>query len=317
MKKIYLSILAGFAGLTTLAQPTLNISSWNNGTSFGLYGDLTGGTILPSIGAAGANQTWDFSTLSFTKVADYSFKASSATPHAAEFPNAPLAAEIIFNVAGSTFTLYGFYDVTSEGLIIYGQRSAFAGDKDYTTPELTIPLGLAYNQTKNSTYQETGGSVISKSFKYDAYGTLTVGGSTYSNVIRFEVTDGGDIAYEWYNSTNGLPLMNVEQDGSDPQYFGNAVVSNVTENVKNTSLNVYPNPVVNQAKISFEINEAEQMEVVLLDMTGKQVLEIANRNFSAGIHTLSFANQNLQNGVYFVNIKSGNQNITKRVVLAK
>lgn len=317
MKKIYLSILTGLAGIAAIAQPTLNISAWGAGTTFGLYGDLSGSITMPSTGNAGANQTWDFSTLSLTKVADYTFKPSSATPHAADFPSSSMAAEIVFNVAGSTFTLYGYFEVTTDGMVTHGQRSSFAGDEDYTIPELVIPLGVAFNQTKNSTYQEVGGSVISKSFKYDAYGTITVGGSTTPNAIRFEVTDDGDIAYEWYNSSNGLPILTVDQGGVDPQYFSDAVVSNVSENVKNTSLNVYPNPVVNQAKISFEINAPEQMEVVLLDMTGKQVLEIANRNFSAGIHTLSFANQNLQNGVYFVNIKSGNQNITKRVVLAK
>lgn len=317
MKKIYLSILTGFVGLTTLAQPTLNISAWGAGTTFGLYGDITGSVTIPSTGSAGANQTWDFSSLSLSKVADYNFKPSSATPYAADFPNVPLAAEILFNIGGTTATLYAYFEVTADGMVTHGQRSSMLGDEDYTIPELVIPLGLTFNQTKNSTYQEMGGSVISKSFKYDAYGTITVGGSTYSNAIRFEVTEDTDIAYEWYNSSNGLPIMTVDQGGVDPQYFGNAVVSNVNENVKNTSLNVYPNPVVNQAKISFEINAPEQMEVVLLDMTGKQVLEIANRNFSAGIHTLSFANQNLQNGVYFVNIKSGNQNITKRVVLAK
>ncbi|MDG2343594.1 MAG: T9SS type A sorting domain-containing protein, partial [Flavobacteriales bacterium] len=77
------------------------------------------------------------------------------------------------------------------------------------------------------------------------------------------------------------------------------------------NLYVYPNPVVNEAKLSFELNHNSGVKASVYDLNGRIVDVVSNQNRNAGSHTISFNVSNYQVGTYFVVLETNNN---KKVV---
>ncbi len=81
----------------------------------------------------------------------------------------------------------------------------------------------------------------------------------------------------------------------------NWITSSVNSNISSSNVKIYPNPVTNQASISFP-NNFEKYTFQLFDISGSKVLVINNINTS----TFSFDKGNLVNGVYFYKLTEQN-----------
>ncbi|MFK7947122.1 MAG: T9SS type A sorting domain-containing protein [Saprospiraceae bacterium] len=84
-----------------------------------------------------------------------------------------------------------------------------------------------------------------------------------------------------------------------------------------TSLNVYPNPAVNDFNVSFEINEASDMNITLVNGIGQTIRTISNETFAAGEHLINVNTADLAAGTYFVTIRSEEGTTTKTITVAK
>lgn len=76
-----------------------------------------------------------------------------------------------------------------------------------------------------------------------------------------------------------------------------------------TAARVYPNPVVNNFTIEFSLAENTNLIITVTDITGKVVKELYNGRAASGDNVFTFNKANLYPGTYFLNIRSGNQNI--------
>lgn len=122
-----------------------------------------------------------------------------------------------------------------------------------------------------------------------------------SNVmVKFVAASGyGNNAYiDDINLTNGsLGIVDANQLAND--------------------VSIYPNPISNNATVNFNLIESNEVSIEMVNAIG-QVVSTNNLGIlSAGEQNYSLDASNLNNGLYFINIRVGNSMIVKKVSVAK
>jgi hypothetical protein len=83
----------------------------------------------------------------------------------------------------------------------------------------------------------------------------------------------------------------------------------------------YPNPFNPTTKIDFDLPFDSKVNIVLYDMTGREVKTLVNESRTAGFHILQFNASDLSSGTYFYRIitKSSGKDFvaTKKMMLIK
>lgn len=102
-------------------------------------------------------------------------------------------------------------------------------------------------------------------------------------------------------------------------YFSSVIVSTADLPATVSSFQVFPNPVVNQATLSLDLEKEAQVQVDLLTMNGQLVgTLLPNSKLSSGEHKVEWLpNANLPNGIYQVRISVDHQLASRSVMLAR
>ena len=83
----------------------------------------------------------------------------------------------------------------------------------------------------------------------------------------------------------------------------------------------YPNPFNPTTKIDYDLPYDGKVNIVLYDITGREVAIVVNENHTAGYYTAEFNASHLASGVYFYRIiaKGGKSDfiVTKKMMLIK
>ena len=79
----------------------------------------------------------------------------------------------------------------------------------------------------------------------------------------------------------------------------------------------YPNPFNPSTNIEFTLPAANNVKITVYDMTGRQVAEVANSQFNAGSHTVTFNASRLSSGVYFYRLDAGDVTQVRKMTLIK
>jgi PKD repeat protein len=90
----------------------------------------------------------------------------------------------------------------------------------------------------------------------------------------------------------------------------------IERNASSQHISIYPNPASGQVYVSFTF-DAKALEILMYDITGKQVFATEETGVSAvgtRAHVLDVSR--LQNGLYFMVIRTGETVITKKLVIA-
>jgi hypothetical protein len=79
-------------------------------------------------------------------------------------------------------------------------------------------------------------------------------------------------------------------------------------------LNIYPNPTNGKLHIDIESNQSKILDVVLMDLNGKKLME---QNWNTGKESsLVLDLEGLQEAIYLVQIKSDTGIITRRIIVS-
>ena len=79
----------------------------------------------------------------------------------------------------------------------------------------------------------------------------------------------------------------------------------------------YPNPFNPSTTIAFSVPVSGKVKLTLFDALGSEVGEIADKEFSAGSHSINFNAANLTSGVYFYRIEAGSFVQSKKMILLR
>ncbi|MEO5645327.1 MAG: T9SS type A sorting domain-containing protein [Bacteroidia bacterium] len=78
-----------------------------------------------------------------------------------------------------------------------------------------------------------------------------------------------------------------------------------------------PNPFTSQLTINLTMNTADMVEVAVYDITGKQVVILKNGMMATGNNVIDWKPAGLTAGVYFLQVKTGDALITKKIVFTQ
>lgn len=74
-----------------------------------------------------------------------------------------------------------------------------------------------------------------------------------------------------------------------------------------TAIKAYPNPVVNELQVTFELAQTNDVNVFVMDAAGKLVSEIQKGKFGAGEQTISIDFSTFNTGTYFVELRNNSE----------
>jgi hypothetical protein len=134
------------------------------------------------------------------------------------------------------------------------------------------------------------------------------GNSTERNFYQFE-------DYPLYDGTYHYRLRQVDFDGSYT-YSNEVEVNLFTIKTFELSQN-YPNPFNPTTSISFQLPEASFISLKVFDALGTEVETIAEGKYPAGVHEVNFDAKDLSSGLYMYRIISGNNEITRKMIVVK
>jgi hypothetical protein len=126
------------------------------------------------------------------------------------------------------------------------------------------------------------------------------------SLISLEVVETYDI---------GLPLNNGDLAGG---CTGETQVVTLVgpEHAYDFPANVYPNPSVDNAMITFEPLESARTQVDLFDMSGRPLQSLFNAEVKAGLeYRVNVNTRAFEDGIYLYRITNGSHQVTKKLMI--
>lgn len=92
-------------------------------------------------------------------------------------------------------------------------------------------------------------------------------------------------------------------------------INEANENV--SEIKMYPNPFSEKTSVTYSLKEKADVNVSVYSDMGIKVAELENSNREAGSHQMEWNAENLNSGVYFLEIKSGGSIVSRKMILIK
>lgn len=285
MKKLFTNIIL-IAGYYTLqAQPQLQSSMLETGTSYQLYSLAN---VDPEhIKSSGANVTWDISSNAKTKMATISLVAMSSTPYESAYPegNFAMKYEIGANITYSIFKLtFTEFEMLADQL---GGSSV-----NYTNPRNLLKFPLSFLDTYHDDYQKSGQQLKTLTNTYDAYGSMNTSQGVMNQVVRvLQVNGDGDTSAIWWSVNNSKMYPVLQADSKGVFFWEKEGSTGFSEHNNSLTCIVYPNP--SNGSFLFTPATSHTCRLRITDVTGKTIYTTSVLNES------SVNLNNFRPGVYF------------------
>lgn len=104
-----------------------------------------------------------------------------------------------------------------------------------------------------------------------------------------------------------LPIINTNLINSTSDFIKDRFYMN----------NCYPNPAVNSTTLSFHINTSCLVTIALHDVTGKEIKQIASKNFPMGENSITMDLREIKAGTYFYHIETSYFKDAKKIIVQK
>lgn len=120
----------------------------------------------------------------------------------------------------------------------------------------------------------------------------------------------------------GKYLFRLKQNDFDGSFSYSNVIEAEVSGIKDYQLyQNFPNPFNPQTTISFTIPEDGSVKLLLYSVSGEMIGNIFNGNLKAGKHNINFdyrsLNNNLPSGVYIYSLISGQNSLSKKLIINK
>lgn len=81
-----------------------------------------------------------------------------------------------------------------------------------------------------------------------------------------------------------------------------------------SSVSIYPNPASEGANLKFTLKKSEIVTIELLDLTGKQIIEITDNEMVSGENKVYIPLETISKGIYMISIKAGGNQVLHRLI---
>lgn len=350
MKKnllLFLLLASGFA----YGQITLQHSDYQNAFSQGsvylTYSTEIGGPdIEVYVGQPSSTaQTWDLTAIPM----EYMGISNSIEPSTAPFINDFPASNIVLYEKlwlGENDTIYSwnYKNLSSDELRLLGESDEFSIFMTYDPPavqaKLPMTLGTTWMREKDSTEVMPGLYTISETeVTIDAFGTLKLTSGQFpclrmrQDSRTISVYPGGSDtlktrSYNLYTQQMiEVHLGTIQEDQFNQQTIwvsgvkvsgkqGSLGIPTIDPSRSNALLyTIYPNPVTDKAEILYNLPHNAEVNILITDLTGREIGKVLNENQTAGNHSASFNASTLPSGVYMIRLESNGTNVTQKIVV--
>lgn len=299
-----ITFLFHFVSIYLVAQPVLN------STDINLIGSVNRFTASPigfTVGPNGANQTWDYSSLTLTPIGTYNQELVTSSPFSATFP----AANYTIKIPNPSNDYYLYYMLNSSKFELLGFADSTTITNFSSNPITEFEFPFTYNLTINDSYADINNPTSSHQFSilYDAYGTLITPFGTFTNIYRTKKIENSIYPeYAWYNQNTNKAILTVSIGSSASTtlvtFYQHTNLS-ITEYENNKTV-IYPNPASENITIQNPENQTEKLNYKIIDLTGR-IIKSENSNYNQIINIAD-----LTTGNYIIEIKEQNGNTSKK-----
>lgn len=116
------------------------------------------------------------------------------------------------------------------------------------------------------------------------------------------------------NNSNGQPFAMYAIAGTGGAFTALNDITGTPELSDNADFTLSPNPSRGKTHLSMHNSSVRQVQVMVYDLTGNKVLDLANQNPANGI---SIDTQDLKEGLYFVKVKADGFQITRKLSVVR
>ena len=114
-----------------------------------------------------------------------------------------------------------------------------------------------------------------------------------------------------YIATYGRGLYKCEDF---VQKDGESIIENTTS-ASSFEMSIYPNPVVSEATINFNVEATASVSYQIYDLTGRMVQNATLGNYGQGSHSVNFNVNGLTSGSYIVRVQAGSATSTAKILV--
>ena len=233
------------------------------------------------------------------------FELTTSTGHtgskSAKLPNFGQAADNVDELVSAPVDLSGITSATDVTMTFrYAYRKRNSGNDEWLKVFISNTCGDTWAQRKTIHGDQLSDQVSSSSWTPSSIADWTtvhmtnITSSYWIDNFRYKFvfeSDGG----------NNFYLDDINLYPGDPS---DELVAGLVENGDLGELSLYPNPADQEVNVRFSVSNAQQVEVLIQDVTGKTLkrnVVIAN----VGSNVVVLGTQELASGMYFLNIASG------------
>ena len=249
------------------------------------------------------------------------YKYSCPVPGTPDLSNIPIDVcsgdTAIFTISDLGDVIGYTWTVPSDAQIIIGQG----------TTEIIVAFGSQSGSVSVYATNECGNGL--EAAQAVTVNPLPVPTITFSNGVLISSEPTGN---QWY--LDGEPIPDATSDTLVPAQNGfyyvittsaegcigfsdtiNVTGVGITEIDNYISIHVYPNPVVSVTVITLGVTQAGSVTVEISDLSGRKVKTIFSGLLTEGNYEWKFNRENLGPGIYFLQLKTGNDLLTKKLIL--
>ena len=279
-----------------------------------------------SIGSAGNNITWDFSSYPVEQSFQYLHLAPFLTPYFSEFPNANLSRR------NTAVDIYEYFESDTVSLRLLGIR----GPDDYTVfsdPWNYISYPVTWPDSVNDPYQsiiafsnplDTIKRTATATMKIDGWGKLKLNYITLPDVLRMEQevnyvdsswnfvqVTGVEKYYWWWSPGYGMVALNSNRYNVFREFSYRTDLTISAEKIEPLELfAIYPNPAEAMMSVRFGIANPAAVLLEVWDVSGRRLQAIATGILGAGTHEFQFDTGQFPAGNYVLMIQSGGKPVS-------
>ena len=322
---------------------------FNSCASHPAYGDsLTGNLIIydttgVSSGTAGANITWNYSTVSQTSSwpLSHTYFDPAATEGSYMFPNADVADR---NSNG----VYSYFENSADSVTFFGDYHDSVTFHQSWDPQKNMMCSFTFGNIYSDFFSRYNFSqcpyhhtYTNRTITYDGYGTIILPDDTFQ-VARIKIVENTldtaicigpaiisnwvDTTYVWYDINSGQPVFswhyfydftNVYKNIIIQEYAYShlpAIVSGIDEPGPPVPASAYPNPVNGTLIVSPGEWNGSGSQLELRNILG-QVIYSAPLSGSEPMVKVNMAGQ--PEGIYVLILESGSGQFTQKVIVAR